>query len=79
MILGYEDLFVGTVTIGLGAFLIGCSAAKWQWFYSLRTARWLMRLLGANGARICHALIGLGLIALGLAVASGYRWPLIGS
>jgi hypothetical protein len=38
----------------------------------------LQRLLGRTGTRLFHALLGCGLIALGIAIAGGYRWPLIG-
>lgn len=75
MIHGYEDLFVGCAAIALGGFLIGCAAKNSEWFYAMRTARWLQRVLGRGGARIVHTLLGIGLIILGVAIAQGYRWP----
>ena len=79
MIHGHEDLFVGIVGVSLGLFLIGCAVTNWNWYYSLRTAGWLQRAFGRTGARVTHALLGAGLIALGVAIAMGYRWPIIGS
>ncbi len=78
MIRGYEDLFVGTVAILLGVFLCTCATVNWQWYYSLRTARLLQRAVGRTGARVVHCLLGLGLIALGIAIAFGYRLALFG-
>ncbi len=78
MISGYEDLFVGIVAISIGLFLICSAVVNWNWFYSLRTARWLQQLFGKNGARLVHVLLGLILIALGTAIALGYRWTLVG-
>jgi len=78
MIHGYEDLFVGTVSVAIGVLLITCALANWQWCYSLGTARWLQRYLGRGRTRLLHGVLGLGLLALGVAIASGYRWQLIG-
>ena len=78
MIRGHEDLFVGFVAVAVGLFLVGCAVANWQWYYSLWSAQWLQRLFGRWGARCFHTLLGLGLIALGIAIALGYRWPLVG-
>ena len=75
MIRGYEDLFVGGAAIALGLFLISCAVRNSEWFYSMRTARWLQRALGRRGARVVHTLLGVGLIVLGVAIAQGYRWP----
>ena len=75
MMRGYEDLFVGGAAIALGLFLISCAVKNSQWFYSMRTARWLQRALGWRGARVAHILLGIGLIILGVAIAQGYRWP----
>ncbi len=73
MMRGYEDWFVGAVTIGLGVFLVTVAAANWQWYYSLTTARLLKRWFGARGARWFHALLGILLVTLGVAVARGFQ------
>ena len=41
MIRGYENLFVGSIAVALGVLLISCAITNWQWYYSMRTARWL--------------------------------------
>ena len=76
MIHGHEDLFVGSVAILLGSLLVGCAITNWSWYYSLRTAQLLERVLGRSGVRIFHALLGLAIIALGVAIARGHRLPL---
>ena len=76
MIRGYEDLFVGTVAVVLGALLVTAASVNWAWYYSLRSARFLESKLTRTGARIVHGLLGLALIAVGLAVAAGFRWQL---
>ncbi len=78
MIHGREDLLVGAVAIAVGLFLTTCAVTNWQWYYSVRTAQWLQRALGRTGARLFHALLGLGLIALGIAIALGQRFMLAG-
>jgi small neutral amino acid transporter SnatA (MarC family) len=78
MIPRHQDLLVGIVGIALGLFLLACAITNWRWYYSLYTANWLERRFGRGGARSIHALLGLGLVALGVAIALGYRWPLVG-
>jgi small neutral amino acid transporter SnatA (MarC family) len=77
MIHGHEDAFVGTVAVALGLFLLTCAVTNWPWYYSFRSAQWLRRWLGRRGARVFHALLGLGLIALGIAIARGFRWTIL--
>jgi small neutral amino acid transporter SnatA (MarC family) len=76
VIRGYEDLFIGIVAMVLGSLLAAAAAVNWSWYYSLRSARFLESRLTRTGARIVHGLLGLGLIAMGLALAAGYRWQL---
>ena len=74
MIRGYEDLFVGSVATAIGLLLVTAAVANWSWYYSLRSARFLESKLTRTGARIVHGLVGLALVALGLAIATGFRW-----
>ncbi len=74
MIHGHEDSFVGLTAIAVGAGLLAAAAANWSWYYSLRSARWLESRLTRAGARWFHGLLGLGLIALGALIATGWRW-----
>ncbi len=78
MIEGYEDWFVGGVAIGLGLALLTGSLLNAQWLYSLRSSRWLEALFARTGARLVHAALGCGLIALGYAIVQGFRWQLLG-
>jgi small neutral amino acid transporter SnatA (MarC family) len=70
------DLFVGTVAAILGLCLVLAALVNWSWYYSLRSARFLEARLTRTGARMFHGLLGLALVALGLALAAGWRWPL---
>ena len=76
MIQGHEDHFIGAVAIVLGSLLVTAATVNWSWYYSLRSARFLESKLTRTGARIVHGLLGLALIAVGLAVAAGFRWQL---
>ncbi len=78
MIEGYEDAFVGSVAIGLGLALLTGSLLDAQWLYALRSSRWLEALIARTGARLVHAALGCGLIALGYAIVQGFRWQLLG-
>ncbi|MHB8969339.1 MAG: Imm17 family immunity protein [Pirellulaceae bacterium] len=76
MIHGLEDLVIGSAALALGVLLIAAAARNWSWCYNLHTSRWLESLFSRNGVRVLHGLLGLGLIALGLAIAQGWRWQL---
>lgn len=76
MIHGHEDTFVGLVAVALGVGLLTAATVNWSWYYSLRSARWLESHLSRTGARWFHGLLGLGLVALGILIAAGWRWPL---
>ena len=72
MISAHEELFVGAVSVALGAFILTSAAVNWAWLYTLRSSRWLEARWGRRGARLFHAMLGLGLIALGVAIALGF-------
>ncbi len=78
MIRGHEDWFVAAVAVAVGVFLFVCAITNWSWYYSLRTAQLLERGLGRPRARVFHALLGIGLVALGIAIGFGFRLPLFG-
>lgn len=65
------DVFVGSVAIGLG--LLVCSAAvfNWEWYYRLHKARWIESICGRGGARVFFVILGIGLIVLGVSIATG--------
>lgn len=74
----YADVFVGSMAIALGLTLLVAAVSNWSWFYTLRSSRWLEAVLAHTGARIAHAVMGSGLIALGWAIMQGFRWQLLG-
>ena len=67
-----QDLFVGGVAITLGLCMFLVAACNWEWFFSLRKAQWLEKRWGRGGVRCLYAVIGLGLIGLGVAISMGY-------
>ncbi len=68
-----QDLFVGAVAGIFGLVLITAAVFDGQWLMQLAHPRMLAESLGKTGARILIGLMGLALIALGVAVASGWR------
>jgi small neutral amino acid transporter SnatA (MarC family) len=76
MIGGHADLFIGIVATVLGTLLVVAAATNWAWYYSLRSARFLESKLTRGGARLVHAILGVALAAMGLAILAGFRWHL---
>jgi small neutral amino acid transporter SnatA (MarC family) len=68
----HDEVFVGGVAVALGLFFLAVAASNWDWYFSLRSARLMGRLLGRSGARIFYALLGAGLVTLGVAIACGF-------
>jgi hypothetical protein len=66
------EILVGAVAIVLGGVCLAAAIFNWPWSYELHKTRFLERLFGRTGARIFFALLGLGLIALGIAIALGF-------
>jgi hypothetical protein len=67
-----QEIFVGAVSIVLGGVCIAAAIFNWPWTYEFQKARWIQRLCGRTGARIFFALLGVGLIVLGCAIALGF-------
>jgi hypothetical protein len=68
-----QDYFVGLAAAALGAFLLLGAVLNAAWLMELRRARILAESLGNTGARVALGLAGVGLIALGGVIASGWR------
>ncbi|QDU93395.1 hypothetical protein [Lignipirellula cremea] len=66
------DLFVGAVAIGVGVWALWSAFANLNSAFQLHKAQWLESLVGRMGARLVYAIVGLGLIALGVAIAMGF-------
>jgi hypothetical protein len=69
----FTDLLVGGLSTVLGAVGLAAAAGNWNWFYQLRIAQWMETNWGRGSARAYYAILGLLLIALGLAIMSGMR------
>lgn len=65
------DILVGLVSMALGVFSSSAAAFNWDWYFKLQKSRWLVSLCGRTGARVFYAILGLGLIVLGAALAAG--------
>ena len=66
-----QDVFVGAVAVGIGLFALLSAAFNWDWSYQLWKARWVESRFGRRGARIFYAILGVVMIALGVAIAVG--------
>ncbi|MCL2053742.1 MAG: immunity 17 family protein [Oscillospiraceae bacterium] len=56
----------------VGVFAIFCSIKDYDWFMESRKARFIVRLLGREGARLFYIILGILIIILSLgAYASG--------
>jgi hypothetical protein len=68
-----QDLFIGGVVALFGAALVVGAAQGRNWLLERRAAKALTGRLGPSTARAMLGLAGLALIALGIALASGWR------
>jgi small neutral amino acid transporter SnatA (MarC family) len=67
-----QDVFVGAVAVGIGLFALLSAAFNWDWSYQFWTARWVESRFGRRGARVFYVILGLVMIALGVAIATGF-------
>ena len=67
------DLVVGTLSIALGVALAAGALIKDSWLMSLAKPRLLAEAIGPRAARVLIALVGVGLVVLGVAIARGWR------
>jgi len=68
-----EDFFVGFIAMVLGLVPLVAALLNSDWFYSLRKSQWLERRVGRGRARLLHAVLGIVLISLGLAILMGFE------
>ena len=61
----------GFLVIAAGIFSLCGAILNWDWYMNHRKARFLVRLLGRDGARIFYGIIGLGLVILGILLLLG--------
>jgi small neutral amino acid transporter SnatA (MarC family) len=61
----------GLIVIAMGLFSLLGAILDWDWYMNHRKARFIVKILGRKGARIFYAILGLGLIVLGVLLALG--------
>jgi hypothetical protein len=67
-----QDVFVGAVAVAIGVFALLSAICNWNWSYQLWKARWVEARFGRRGARLFYTILGLAMIALGVAIACGF-------
>ena len=68
-----QDIVVGVVSVGLVLLLIAGAVLDGPWLMQLTRPRMLASALGRPAARLVLGLIGFALVALGIAIALGWR------
>ena len=56
---------IAYVLIAAGLFSVVSALFDWDWFMNSRRARFIVRMMGRNGARIFYTLLGLGIMIFG--------------
>jgi len=72
-VLGYADWIVGAVAIMLGLVLCYSAAASRPQMYDLPKIRWLESRMGRRATQAIIVLLGVLLVAVGVAVALGWK------
>ena len=54
-----KELIAVIISIGFGTFSILASIFNWDFFFENKKAKYMVKLLGRNGARIFYSLVGL--------------------
>jgi hypothetical protein len=67
-----EQTFIGLVAVTLGGLALSAAIWNWDWCYRLDRVRWVERRWGREWVRVLYALLGAGLIGLGVAIALGF-------
>ncbi|MCR9118159.1 MAG: hypothetical protein NXI22_14585 [bacterium] len=60
------DLFVGCVSLVLGAIAVGSAAFNWEWSFRMTKTQWLESRYGRLSTRVLYAVVGVGLALLGV-------------
>lgn len=61
----------GLFLVAAGLFSVTGAVLDWEWFMNSRKARFMSVLLSRNGARIFYAILGVGIIVVGVLIAIG--------
>lgn len=71
--LGYADWIVGGIAIAIGIVLCACAAISTEHLYELPKVRWLQQRYGRSATRSVLIVAGVALVALGIAIALGWK------
>ncbi len=63
---------MGYFFVAAGVFAILGAVLEWSVFMNDRKARRMVKLLGYQGARVVYGVLGLALVGLGIAFATGF-------
>lgn len=58
--------FFGLIFVAFGAYAVAGAAYDWEFFMNSRKSRFMVAVLGRNGARIFYGVLGIALIVLGI-------------
>lgn len=62
-----SEYFILTLFVALGIFSMIAAACNMEWYFRTDGARLFVRHLGRNGARLFYFLLGVALVACGVA------------
>jgi predicted small integral membrane protein len=62
---------VGLILVAAGVFSMLGAICNWEWFMNARKARFMVKILTRNGARIFYGILGLALVVLGVLATMG--------
>ena len=63
----------GLVIVLAGVFTIFCAAMNFNWFMEHRKARYIVKYVGRNGARVFYGVLGLMLVSMGALLLLGVK------
>ena len=61
----------GLVFMAAGAFSMLGAICNWDWFMNARKARFMVKILTRNGARLFYGILGVGFAVLGVLTGMG--------
>ncbi len=63
--------YEGLILVGAGCFTVAGGAFNWDWFMNSGKARFFVKTLTRNGARIMYGVIGAALVVVGVLILLG--------
>lgn len=62
---------VGLIFVAIGAFSMAGAICNWDWYMNARKARFMVKILTRNGARIFYGILGFSLVVIGVFATIG--------